>query len=309
MSLNGIDISSWQNDIDLSKIKCDFVIVKATEGISYVSPSCDKQFQSAKKLGRLLGFYHFARPETNDALKEAQYFYKNTSNYFKEAIPFLDWESEGKANVAWAKKWLDEVYRLSGVKPLIYMSESVVNSYNWKAVADAGYGLWVAKYKDYNADRNFDMYDAGPRPSVRYWSKYWLWQWTSSGYIDGYGNRLDCDIFYGTAEDWKSLITGKTNKPEIPEEKKSVTELAAEVIRGKWGVGEDRKNRLEAAGYNYEAVQKKVNEIIYDQTINRLAREVLDGKWGNGLIRKHRLKKAGYDYDAVQKRVNEILSK
>jgi N-acetylmuramoyl-L-alanine amidase CwlA len=44
--------------------------------------------------------------------------------------------------------------------------------------------------------------------------------------------------------------------------KKSVTALAKEVIAGKWGVGEDRKKKLTAAGYDYAAVQKKVNEIL-----------------------------------------------
>mgnify|MGYP002795547914 FL=1 len=44
--------------------------------------------------------------------------------------------------------------------------------------------------------------------------------------------------------------------------KKSVTELAKEVIAGKWGNGQDRKNRLTAAGYDYTAVQNKVNELL-----------------------------------------------
>ena len=46
------------------------------------------------------------------------------------------------------------------------------------------------------------------------------------------------------------------------ESKKSVEEIAREVIDNKWGTGEDRKNRLEAAGYNYREVQSKVNEIL-----------------------------------------------
>ena len=41
-----------------------------------------------------------------------------------------------------------------------------------------------------------------------------------------------------------------------------MTALAKEVIAGKWGVGEDRKKRLTAAGYDYAAVQKKVNEML-----------------------------------------------
>ena len=44
--------------------------------------------------------------------------------------------------------------------------------------------------------------------------------------------------------------------------KKSVDEIAREVIQGKWGNGTDRKNRLEKAGYNYNEVQKKVNMLL-----------------------------------------------
>ena len=44
--------------------------------------------------------------------------------------------------------------------------------------------------------------------------------------------------------------------------KKSVDEIAREVIQGKWGNGTDRKNRLEKAGYNYNEVQKKVNTLL-----------------------------------------------
>lgn len=42
---------------------------------------------------------------------------------------------------------------------------------------------------------------------------------------------------------------------------KTVDELAKEVLQGKWGNGQDRKNRLTAAGYDYSAVQKRVNEL------------------------------------------------
>ena len=49
MSLKGIDISNWQNGIDLSAVPADFVICKATQGTWYVSPDCDRQYQQAKK--------------------------------------------------------------------------------------------------------------------------------------------------------------------------------------------------------------------------------------------------------------------
>lgn len=43
---------------------------------------------------------------------------------------------------------------------------------------------------------------------------------------------------------------------------KSVEELAKEVIRGDWGNGSERKERLTAAGYDYAAIQKRVNELL-----------------------------------------------
>ena len=44
--LKGIDISNHQAGLDLSKVDCDFVIIKATEGKSYVDNCCDGFFQS-----------------------------------------------------------------------------------------------------------------------------------------------------------------------------------------------------------------------------------------------------------------------
>ena len=261
MTLNGIDISNWQRGIDLSKVPCDFVIAKATEGIGYVDKSCDGFIQQAKRLGKKLGFYHFARPR-NDAVREAQYFYNNTKNYFGEAIPILDWEAENKSDVAWAKRWLDEVHRLSGVKPVIYMSESVVNSYDWSSVANADYGLWVAKYRDNNTDYNYNMANAGSRPRVKWWKFYCMWQWTSSGRLNGYGGNLDCNVFYGDVSTWDAYVGKSTStvKPQPKPTGKTNDQIASEVIAGKWGNGTDRKKRLTDAGYNYDAVQKIVNQ-------------------------------------------------
>ena len=97
-----------------------------------------------------------------------------------------------------------------------------------------------------------------------------------------------------------------------PSEKKSVDQIAQEVIAGKWGNGEDRKKKLTAAGYNAQEVQDKVNAILSGKkpakkTIAQLADEVIAGKWGVGQKRKKRLMAEGYDYNAVQKEVNRRL--
>lgn len=102
-------------------------------------------------------------------------------------------------------------------------------------------------------------------------------------------------------------------KAQVPAEPKaSVAEIAAEVIAGKWGTGTDRKNRLTKAGYNYDEVQAKVNELLKPPakpklSITEVAKEVIAGKWGTGSDRKDRLTKAGYDAAAVQAKVNELL--
>lgn len=49
---------------------------------------------------------------------------------------------------------------------------------------------------------------------------------------------------------------------KIPGAGKSIEAVAREVISGKWGNGDTRKSKLEAAGYDYSAVQKKVNELL-----------------------------------------------
>ena len=51
-------------------------------------------------------------------------------------------------------------------------------------------------------------------------------------------------------------------EPEKPTTKKSVEEIANEVIEGKWGNGEDRKKRLTNAGYDYSEVQALVNRLL-----------------------------------------------
>lgn len=96
--------------------------------------------------------------------------------------------------------------------------------------------------------------------------------------------------------------------------KKTVAQLADEVIAGKWGSGAERQQKLSAAGYDYSAVQAAVNEKLgagtakkASKSIETIAREVIEGKWGNGADRKKRLQAAGYDYAAVQKKVNQLL--
>ena len=95
---------------------------------------------------------------------------------------------------------------------------------------------------------------------------------------------------------------------------KDLNTIVDEVIAGKWGNGEDRKNALANAGYNYSEVQALVNQKLNgtstataQKSIDTIADEVIAGKWGNGNDRKTNLENAGYNYQEVQNKVNEKL--
>ena len=93
--------------------------------------------------------------------------------------------------------------------------------------------------------------------------------------------------------------------------KKTSTEIADEVIAGKWGNGTERKEKLTDAGYNYSEIQNIVNGklgVKPKKSVDEIAREVIHGDWGNGSERKQRLTEAGYNYSEVQSKVNEMLS-
>lgn len=100
--------------------------------------------------------------------------------------------------------------------------------------------------------------------------------------------------------------------------KKSNTQIAGEVWAGKWGNGEERVNKLKAAGYNPKTIQELVSRGVgkhaevkpkppTNKTVPQLAREVIQGKWGNGEERVRRLSKAGYNAKLVQNEVNRRL--
>lgn len=101
--------------------------------------------------------------------------------------------------------------------------------------------------------------------------------------------------------------------PKIKNNQKSVSEVAQEVLNGLWGNGQERKNRLIKAGYDYSVIQNKVNELVTGakktnlKSIEVIAREVINGDLGNGQERKNRLQQAGYDYNKVQEKVNEMI--
>lgn len=99
-------------------------------------------------------------------------------------------------------------------------------------------------------------------------------------------------------------------RPAAAPVRKTITQVATEVIDGKWGNGDQRRANLARAGYNATTVQNEVNRqlgVSSRKSISQLASEVIDGKWGNGPERIRRLRQAGYNDQAVQAEVNRRL--
>lgn len=106
---------------------------------------------------------------------------------------------------------------------------------------------------------------------------------------------------------------------------KPVNVVAQEVIRGEWGSGTDRANRLRTALYNPDVIQAEVNRILKGgaapapapappapwgsgKPVDVVAREVLRGEWGSGVDRQNRLRAALYNPDVIQAAVNAIVA-
>lgn len=202
MSLNGIDISNWQQGIDLSKVPCDFVIAKATQGTGYVSSDCSRQVEQALALGKCVGIYHYVGG--GNAVGEADYFVDNCRNWVGKVAFCLDWESEQNAawgNEAYLEQVAARVKERIGVPPVIYVQASRYQQV--KAVADRqNCGLWIAQYADMNATG----YQQTPWNEGAYSCA--IRQYSSAGRLDGWGGNLDLNKFYGDRAAWSKYAGG-----------------------------------------------------------------------------------------------------
>ena len=233
--LCGIDISNHQGrnhfDLEVVKDQFDFAIVKSTEGIGFVDPYCDIFVQWCIDHKKPWGFYHFGRPG-NDPIKEADFWYENTKNYFGKGLPVLDIEEQNPNVVAWCYKFLSRIIDLTGIKPVVYMSEQSFEwAYDWSAVVSLDCGLWCAAYRTsdpfYELDESQTYAYGSPKP--KHWPFICMWQYTSNGHLAGYEGNLDFNIFYGNEKVWMAYVTSGKDAPwedslPIPEQPKPIEE-------------------------------------------------------------------------------------
>ncbi len=180
--LLGCDISHYNlvNKMDYGRY--DFYIIKATEGKSFIDKKWKTHLSHVLMKKKLYGFYHYARPEYNTPEVEAEHFVKQVGKYAGNCIYTLDWEDNAlRFPVQWALDWLNKVYELTGVKPLIYCQASYCKKLT--PIFKANYGLWVAQWNK-----------TIKKPNTGVYPFYAIWQYTNE--------PIDLDKFNGNIEQW-----------------------------------------------------------------------------------------------------------
>lgn len=140
--------------------------------------------------------------------------------------------------------------------------------------------------------------------------------------VDSNGDEADAKFAQGIANGILAIFeagsVAPTPVPSNPAPAKASSETVAQQIvngQGNWGSGDDRKNRLRDAGYDYATVQSIVNRILGygTQTVSAgvslqaVVDKVLSGDYGNNPGRSDKLRAEGYDPNTVQAAVNARL--
>ena len=255
----GIDISAWQKGFNLNNAKAEgftYAIVKAggADAGYYKDSQFENFYNQAVQDGFKVGAYYFGCAfSVEAAIQEANYFINYLSG---KRIVHVYYDVEGKMlNQGYTH--LTEIITAfcqtminAGYACGVYTSESHFNSrFNDSAVAI--FPHWVARY-------------AKTQPILKSGAPLEIWQYGGSvNYLHDpkiAGTTVDQDLIYIDWVDPDSQPICAT--PTIPQYAKTVDELAQEVLANVWGTGLARKHALTKAGYDYNAVQKKVDEII-----------------------------------------------
>ncbi len=206
-SISGIDISHFQGDeIDYLNKKgsqLDFVICKATEGLTYTDPDFKTNWKSIQQQGFVRGAYHFYHC-ADDPVQQANYFLTTVGTFLDTDLPpIVDFEENSidkNCNKSTIQKnllqFLTILEQKTGKKPILYTDTNIGNS-EINNPDFSSYSLWIA---DYNAGT------APKVPSVWKTKSWTIWQKTQNYSLDSYTN--DFDVFNGSNEDFAKLVSG-----------------------------------------------------------------------------------------------------
>jgi lysozyme len=181
----GIDISHHQGDIKWSSIdtSLDFIICKATEGVSFVDPKFKQNWDSIECAK---GCYHFFRPQYSGE-KQAQLYLSNINLEPGNIKPIIDVEmtnhwknhSHRKKYVQNLKNMVNTIISKTGQVPIIYTNGNFWNDYISKYY-DYSHILWIADYRKRD------------NPNVpKDFNDWIIWQHSDKGKISGINGYVD----------------------------------------------------------------------------------------------------------------------
>ena len=281
----GIDVSRWQKGFNLAnavKEGFTYCIIKAG-GADAKNPYKDSQFDNfyaqAKANGMKIGAYFFGCAfSAADAIKEANYFIQYLQG---KDIVHVYYDVEGSM-LNQGFQHLTEIIATfcqtminNGYACGVYTSESHFNSrFNDNALVM--FPHWVARY-------------SSRPPKLKSIAPIEIWQYGGSvNYIRDAkiaGTTVDQDEIY---IDWADTPVYEQKPIIIPvQETKSVDQLANEVLAGLWGNGIIRKAKLAQAGYDYQLVQKRVDEIVNQRKENDKAYIVVKGDTLSSIAKRY----------------------
>ncbi|MBI2257464.1 MAG: glycoside hydrolase family 25 protein [Flavobacteriia bacterium] len=184
----GIDISHHQGEMDWKKLfrknafdtLIHFVYCKASEGITHVDREWKKNRVWLLKNNKNHGAYHFFLPD-EDPLLQAKHFLSLWKKQDGDLPPVLDIEIEAKDLKVLYKNmtvWLNEVEKISGMRPIIYTS---LNFYEEKFHSTfMNYKFWIAAYSR--------------KPDCINDDRILHWQFTENGIIPGTKEKVDINV-------------------------------------------------------------------------------------------------------------------
>lgn len=187
----GIDVASYQGYPDWVAVAAAgyaFAVTKVTEDDGYVNPTFAHNWAGIKAAGMIRGAYHFARPEGNDAIREADYFVGLVEEHGLETgdILALDLEAGSGDLGPWVLAFCRRIEERCGFPPIIYTGAWFSGPHNLGAYPEIGqYGLWLAAYQG--------QMPAPPAP----WDTVAFWQFSSSGLVPGIDGHVDLNAFNG----------------------------------------------------------------------------------------------------------------
>ena len=270
--MRGIDVSEHQGNINWDSVKgqIDFAILRLGWIGNHDNHTLDTKFErnynECKRLGIPIGAYVYNYC-VNEATAQsgASWTISQLKGKTLELPVYIDMEDDSGINLGKDLntaicKAFNNIIESAGIWAGVYANLNWFTNYLNKDVLVPRYTSWIAHY--------------GVSPD-KYEGQYDMLQYTSSGKVSGINGNIDMNEMY------RNLIEeiNGGSKPE-PTPTKSVDELAQEVINGEWGNGQERIDRLTEAGYNYDEVQERVNDILGyepEQTYTVKAGDTLSG--------------------------------